>query len=476
MEQSWREALDPRSVAKKDFEAGYVRDPIHGHVKLAPEDFFIIDIPPFQRLRSVSQLSFVNRLYPGANHTRFEHCLGAAHLAQKTMENLRDKQDAQELREIDETDIWTVKIAAYLHDIGHLPFSHAVEPVFESVIPGSDDDRTPHEKIGFEMIMTKYFAEVFRRMNHEFHNLDLDEKRIAILSTGSKKEVDDSDLFMYEIIHGEPVDCDRLDYLLRDAYYCGVPHGEVDVERLVETFTLIARRDGVHLAIDESGLFALEAMAVSRSTMYGAVYGHHTSRKAEGMILRALHHQQEEHRQTLESMLGKTDDFVIELLSKGCRIAKTIVDGLLYRRFFKGVFDVKISKICNLSPNMDYSVPLAKYGDSFSKINHEFRTWAKRIEFEESCLARRTDAGLVMVDCPRLRLPEPPTIDKYTPIRLRDGSDRSVVQLSPIVHALERERDSYATSILCAASSTIDGKAFGERVKKAFSGRYGLVI
>lgn len=475
-EQTWYEILDPTDLAKINFEPGYVRDPVHGHLRLIPEDFFVLDVPPFQRLRSVSQLSFVDRVYPGANHTRFEHCLGTAYLAERIMENLRTEQHAQQVREISKSDVWTVKIAAYLHDIGHLPFSHAVEPIFEQVDSNHDDDRPTHEKIGFETIVTRYFTELLAKMNSEFKTLNLDQRRIALLACGRKNDVPDSDLFMYEIIHGKPVDCDRLDYLLRDAYYSGVPHGDVDVERLVETFTLIERNNGVHLAIDESGLLALEAMAVSRSTMYGAVYNHHTSRIIEGMILRGLHYQQQKDKETLESIVGNTDGFVIELLSRGCKIAKEMANRLLYRRFFKRIFDEKVSVICGLKPNMDYTAVLGKFGDSFSSANKEFKTWSKRIEFEEKCLLSEDHAGLAMVDCPKLKLPEPPMIDIYTPIRLEDGSARSILEMSPIVYAVEMERDSYATSILCAASSDIPREVFGDRVKRALRDTFGIVI
>jgi HD superfamily phosphohydrolase len=313
-------------------------------------------------------------------------------------------------------------------------------------------------------------------MNSEFSDLELDQKKIATLATGNKNEVKDEELFMYEVIHGKPTDCDRLDYLLRDAYYCGVPHGKVDAERLVETFTLAKSQDQVHLAVDESGLLALEAMAVSRRTMYAAVYNHRTSRIVEGMILRALHYEQQEHSNTLQSIIGSTDGHVMEILAKGSRIARRVAVGLQYRRFFDRVFESKVSEICGLIPNMDYEKVLEKHGPAFQKANDEFESWQKRLSFEEACLPCTSDAGAASVDCPELRLPYPPTPDAYTPIKFRSGRDRSIVEVSPLVHSLEMEGDSYATSILCAADHSVDCNKFGTNVKDQFKTKFGIVI
>jgi HD superfamily phosphohydrolase len=460
-------------LSKEEYEPGHVRDPVHGHIRLTQPDFFILDIPPFQRLRAVSQLSFVDRIYPGANHSRFEHSLGAAYLAHRVMQNLSETTP-KSLFKIKLSNVWEVKIAAYLHDIGHLPFSHAIEPLFSEVVP-PNDDRAPHEVIGHEIARSKYLSDVLQKVNSEFPKLGVDQQKIANLATGTKDQIRDEELFMYEIIHGKPIDCDRLDYLLRDAYYCGVPHGKVDAERLVETFTLVRRRKEVHLAVDVSGLLALEAMAVSRRTMYGAVYNHRTSRIVEGMILRAIHYEQQETSNTLQSIIGSTDGRVMELLAKGSKIAKRLAVALQYRRFFKRVFEAKISEICDLKPNVDYQKALDTHGPAFAKANDEFKSWKNRLKFEESCFPSSKDKGSASVDCPRLKLPQHPAPDGYTPIRFSNGY-RSIVDVSPIVHSVEMEGDSYTTSILCAADHNVDKDTFQSNVKRSFKARFGIVI
>jgi HD superfamily phosphohydrolase len=473
LEKEWYSILDPSKLSKEEYERGHVRDPIHGHIELAPPDFFILDIPPFQRLRAVSQLSFVDRIYPGANHSRFEHSLGAAYLAQRVMQNL-SLTAPKNLFRIKPSNVWEVKIAAYLHDIGHLPFSHAIEPLFSEFVP-PNDDRAPHEVIGHEIARSKYLFDVLDRINSEF-KLGVDQQKIANLATGSRDQIRDEELFMYEIIHGKPIDCDRLDYLLRDAYYCGVPHGKVDAERLLETFNLVPRRKGVHLAVDVSGLLALEAMAVSRRTMYGAVYNHRTSRIVEGMILRAIHYEQQDKTTTLQSIIGSTDGQVMELLAKGSKIAKRLAVALRYRRFFKRIFEAKISEICDLKPNVDYQKALHTHGRAFAKANGEFKSWKNRLKFEESCFPRSKDKGSASVDCPVLKLPQHPAPDEYTPIRFPNGPPRSIVDVSPIVHSVEMEGDSYTTSILCAADHNVDKDKFQSNVKRSFKERFGIVI
>jgi HD superfamily phosphohydrolase len=128
LEKEWYAILDPSQLSKDEYATGHVRDPIHGHIRLTQPDFFILDIPPFQRLRAVSQLSFVDRIYPGANHTRFEHSLGAAYLAQRVMENL---SETKSVFRIELKNVWEVKIAAYLHDVGHLPFSQWIKDALQ---------------------------------------------------------------------------------------------------------------------------------------------------------------------------------------------------------------------------------------------------------------------------------------------------------------------------------------------------------
>jgi HD superfamily phosphohydrolase len=472
LENQWYEILDPSRLSKVQYEPGYIRDPIHGHIKLTQSDFFILDIPPFQRLRAVSQLSFVDRIYPGANHSRFEHSLGVAYLAGRVMDNLSVKPDSP--FQIKPNNVWEVKIAAYLHDIGHLPFSHAIEPLFSQIVQ-ADDGRAPHEVIGHKIAKCRYLSDVLRKMNSEFSDLDLNQEKIANLATGNKNQIKDEELFMYEIIHGKPIDCDRLDYLLRDAYYCGVPHGRVDAERLVETFTLVARKNEVHLAVDVSGLLALEAMAVSRRTMYGAVYNHRTSRIVEGMILRALHYEQQQTPITLQSIIGSTDGRVMELLAKGSKIAKRLSIALQYRRFFKRVFEARVSEICGLKPNMDYQKVVDNYGTAFHNANVEFESWEKCVRFEESCFPSPHDNGSASVDCPKLKLPQPPTPDAYTPIKFGDGTDKSIVDVSPIVYSVEMEGDSYTTSILCAADYNVDKSTFEYNVRRNL-GKLGIVI
>src|SRR5689334_11329042 len=124
-ERIWRRYYPPDSVEIPK-KSGFVRDPVLGHIKLDPVDFLVIDSPPFQRLRGIAQLSFVDRIYPGANHTRFEHSLGVATIVRKLLDSLSKKRGVK----ITKNNILTTRLAGYFHDIGHLPFSHLLEDLF----------------------------------------------------------------------------------------------------------------------------------------------------------------------------------------------------------------------------------------------------------------------------------------------------------------------------------------------------------
>src|SRR2546426_6192018 len=153
------------------------------------------------------------------------------------------------------------------------------------------------------------------------------------------KAVPNEKIYLREIIHGD-FDCDRMDYILRDSYYCGVPHGSVDPERLIETFTLASRNgSGVHLGIEEQGLPSVEAMYFSRSTMYITVYYHHTSRITEGMILRAGYDMIKESKIDLPIFLEHSDASLLHLMQKGgTKLSRSIADRLLSRRLFQEAF------------------------------------------------------------------------------------------------------------------------------------------
>lgn len=227
-----------------------LNDPVYGFIRIPNSLIFdIIEHPYFQRLRRISQMGFSNLVYPGANHTRFHHAVGCLDLMQKTVRVLRAK--GIDISEEEENGLC---VAILLHDIGHGPFSHALE---HSIVSGIH-----HEDISL-LFMNK--------LNEEFKGaLDV---AIAIFTNKYPRK------FLHQLISGQ-LDIDRLDYLKRDSFYTGVVEGNISSERLITMMNVIDDE----LVIDKKGAVSVEKFLISRSFMYWQVYLHKTGLSAEFML------------------------------------------------------------------------------------------------------------------------------------------------------------------------------------------------
>lgn len=231
-----------------------VNDPIYGFITLPDALIFdLIEHKYFQRLRRISQMGLSYLVYPGAHHTRFHHALGCVHLMQKAILVLRSKGI-----EISENEATSLCIAILLHDIGHGPFSHAME---HSIV----DDIT-HEEISLQFMNV---------LNTEF-NGQLDTA-IAIFKGEYHRK------FMCQLISSQ-LDMDRADYLKRDSFYTGVAEGNVNSERLISMLNVI----NDELVVEEKGIYSVEKFLISRRFMYWQVYLHKTSLVAEQLLTRVL--------------------------------------------------------------------------------------------------------------------------------------------------------------------------------------------
>jgi len=229
-------------------------DPIYGFITIPSERIFkIIGHPYFQRLRRISQMGMSYLVYPGAHHTRFHHALGGLHLMQKAIEILRFKGI-----EINAEEEEGLQIAILLHDIGHGPFSHAME---HSIVEG-----VSHECISL-LFMEK--------MNAEF-NQSLTLAIDIFKGSYSRK-------FMNQLVSSQ-LDMDRLDYLKRDSFYTGVPEGNINSERIITMLNVVDD----HLVIEEKGIYSVEKFLVARRLMYWQVYLHKTGVAAEQLLIRVL--------------------------------------------------------------------------------------------------------------------------------------------------------------------------------------------
>lgn len=231
-----------------------VNDPIYGFVSIPDElHFDIIEHPYFQRLRRIKQVSLTNLVYPGANHTRFAHSLGAMHLMRRAIHLLRGKG-----YEINDEELRAASLAILLHDSGHGPFSHTLE---NSIVSG-----ITHEDLSL-LLMKKF---------NEFHDGELD---LAIkIFTGQYEKG-----FLSKLISSQ-LDVDRIDYLKRDSFFTGVAEGNVNAERLLDMMEVV----GNELAIEAKGIYSVESFLVSRRIMYWQVYMHKTVLSAEYMLREIL--------------------------------------------------------------------------------------------------------------------------------------------------------------------------------------------
>lgn len=229
-------------------------DPIYGFITINHDIIFdLIEHPYFQRLRRIKQLGLTHLVYPGAHHTRFHHAMGTMYLMQKAIEVIRSKG-----HEITEQEAEGVSIAILLHDIGHGPFSHALE---HSIVNG----------ISHEEISTLFMD----ALNKEFDGkLDL---ALKIFRNKYKKK------FLHQLVSSQ-LDMDRIDYLKRDSFYSGVSEGVISTDRIITMLNV--KND--QLAIDVKGIYSIEKFIIARRLMYWQVYLHKTALSAESLSVKIL--------------------------------------------------------------------------------------------------------------------------------------------------------------------------------------------
>jgi HD superfamily phosphohydrolase len=240
-----------------------IRDPVHGFIHRRSYEQDIIDTRVFQRLRSLRQLALANLVYPGATHTRFDHSLGAFHLAGGLALALAPKS---------ESDQRLVRLAVLLHDIGHGPFSHVSEPILRThAVPGVlsvEEESKIHEMISARIILED--EELGRHLG------DTEREKIVGLLAGTF-----GDTYLHEIVSG-PIDADKQDYLLRDSHFTGVKYGIYDQERLRNTLCVHEENEERVLAISIDGLHTLEQFVLAKYYMTTQVYRHRIPIVADG--------------------------------------------------------------------------------------------------------------------------------------------------------------------------------------------------
>jgi HD superfamily phosphohydrolase len=321
-----------------------VLDPVHGYIEL--DDFAqeLLATPQMQRLRRVRQLGYSNLVYPGANHTRFEHSLGTMHLASMLTKNL-DSIEGDKKTEI--------KAASLLHDIGHGPFSHVTENIIDNYT------RRRHEDIK-EVLGKGEIGEILKKYG---------------VSPGNVAKHVKGETSLGQIISSE-IDVDKMDYLVRDAHYTGVAFGVVDYNRLINKMDFYEDR----LVVERGGLKAAESLLVSRFWMNTSVYYHHVTRISESMCSKAVEYMIE--NQDLDpSGLRQMDDIdLVAAMRNATGYAGELSRRLDARKLYKRALYVGLE---------DVGKGVLKHRDKIQRAEHEIAELAG------------VDPQCVLVDIPK---------------------------------------------------------------------------
>ena len=242
-----------------------LRDPIWNNIRVDELTLDLVDTEVFQRLRYVRQLGWTYLVYPGATHSRFEHALGTHHLSRRTLALLCESSDSVSISEEEQA---IVRSAALLHDVGHYPFSHALEEI----------GALHHEDVARPLITEGSVASLLSaRLGRE-----APEKVFELIRGRSRSA-------LQGLISGS-LDLDKIEYLKRDAFMCGVPYGEIDVDRLTNSLVVVddpANGESA-LGVQEKALSALESLLFAKYQMYRNVYWHHAVRSATAMYKRLV--------------------------------------------------------------------------------------------------------------------------------------------------------------------------------------------
>ena len=352
-----------------------IKDSVHDHIRIDGVARDLLDTPELQRLRRIRQLGTVSLVYPSANHTRFEHSLGVYHLACEALEHLN----------VDGRQAERVHAAAILHDIGHGPFSHNLEPLTHRRTGRYHDDV-------HDLLTNGEIGSVLR--DH-----DLAPDRIADLIAGEGR--------FGQLVSGE-LDVDRMDYLVRDAHHTGVPYGTIDHGRLVRELTFTDDE----LVLDEGNVQTAESLLVARALMNPAVYSHSVARIGKAMLRRASERLLDTPETDIDAArLQRMDDHDLIAALRSCSATETFSRRLDRRDLYKRAVWAEIDDVPGGIIEADHEVVR---------------------EFEREI----ADDAAVDPECVIVDVQSRPSMKESTSRVVVNGDIRRLGQQSPLVEAL----------------------------------------
>ena len=423
-----------------------IRDSVHGSVRVDAPYLPLMESNELQRLHGVHQLGLANLVYPGANHTRLEHSLGAFAVAGRMSSSLK----------LDEDEDMLVRCAALLHDIGHLPYSHTFEMVLHEQF-GID-----HVEISKRLILGRDSVisdDESRALGGSLRAVDALEDQgmrpedvAALLSGAEPRSKEQTTLegssgqthfngrrYLGQMVNG-PIDVDQLDYLMRDAHYTGVAYGVIDLDRLLDTVGIF----NGDMVVDKGGASAVEGMLVARALMFSAVYFHKTVRIAELMLAKAVEQLGAGH---IEEVFKMTDSSLLSHLVSQGGYPREIAARIKYRRLFKKAYAVA---------NDDLN------DDGWSAVE-DMGSFGRRRKLEEEIASKAgIDPGHVVIDVPSHEVPISEPRMTMVDIRISDGERvRLLPRISSIAQSLQSRRvHEWAVMVACPVDDS-------ERVARA---------
>ena len=407
-----------------------INDAIHGQFKLEGVTQDLLSTPEMNKLSHIKQLGLAHLVFPGAHHTRFEHSLGASHIAGRMADSLS----------LGEIEADTLRVAAMLHDVGHGPYSHTLEHIL------AERGGMDHMEVTKGIILGEYDVIVDgegesiderRAIPDILEDNGLDPKLVSSLITGpdasgtersllswteGREDFSGEDKTLAQLVHG-PVDCDQLDYLLRDSHFTGVRHGVVDHNRLIECL----RSQGGDIVVEQGGLSALEGMLVARGLMYSAVYFHRVTRVTEVILSRAVERAGDSLPESID-LQRRVDAEIWGALDKAGDFSRDMITRLKYRNLLK---------VC-LSRRKDDLSP-----EQIDKLASIANNLSARREVEDDIAFRSgLDPGYVAIDVPsvKLLLSEPRMAQVDVKVVGDDGKTRWLKEVTPMAEALRKRQ------------------------------------
>lgn len=302
-----------------------IRDPVHGSIPIDDAEIEILEHPFFQRLRNIKQLGFSEYVFPGATHTRYLHSIGVMNVSSLVFNSLFKgnlNTDMARLRE-------TLRLGCLLHDIGHAPLSHSTESVMPmvsalklpSMFQPAQDRQASHEDYTIKSITDSSFTSAFKGVKAAY---GIEPNAVAELVIGETQDpgyftVGGINYFplLHQLVSSE-MDCDRMDYLLRDSYFCGVSYGKFDLDWIIDNLKVCVEKDQAFLGISERAISTFDDFLLSRFHMFMMVYFHYRAVCLEQMLLRYFESSGNEYSipADIEAYLEHDDPYLYKVLKR----------------------------------------------------------------------------------------------------------------------------------------------------------------